>query len=222
MTSIRRLLFGAVLAAWITLPAHAAAGSALDRLIENWARLHDYTVTIEAHEVMGERSADNVMRYAFRKPDRARLDVIAGHQSGATMVWSGGDRVVGYRRALSVFKMHGGLHDKMLTSLRGNDILSPSLGEIVKCFATHRDRLQERDGPDVDGDATTELRLPYNDITCANDPPADKEVTLDVLELSKRTGFVVERERFAGDTLVERWQLKDFKIDSGLADAELR
>ncbi len=222
MTSIRRLLIGAVLVACTVLPARAAVGSAFDRLMENWNQLHDYTMTIDAHEVLGDRTADNVLRYAFRKPDRARLDVVAGTQNGATMVWSGGDRVMGYHRALSLFKMHGDMHDKMLTSLRGNDILSPNLGDIVDCFGKHRDRIQEREGPQVEGEATTELRLPYTDITCPNDPPADKDVTLDVLDVSKRTGFIVERERFAGETLVEHWQLKDFKADIGLADADLK
>ena len=222
MTSTRRLIVGAVLVAWTALPAGASAGPTFDRLVENWTRLHDYTVTIEAHEVLGDRTADNVLRYAFRKPDRARLDVVAGTQNGSTMVWSGGERVVGYRRGMSLFKMHGELHDKMLTSLRGNDILSPNLGDIVDCFAKYRDRVEEREGPPVEGEPTAEVMLPYADVSCPDDPPVDKAVTLDVLDISKRTGLIVERKRFAGEQMVERWTLKDFKADSGLADTDLK
>ena len=222
MSTTRRLLIGAVLVAWTALPAGAGPGTAFDRLYDNWNRLHDYTVTIDSHEVLGDQISDNEMVYWFRKPDRARLDVLAGHQSGTTMVWAGGEDVTGYRRSLSLFKIHRDMHDKMLTSLRGNTILTPDLGAILDCFSKYRDRLREREGPSIDGEATSEITLPYADVSCPNDPVADRVVTADVLDLSKRTGYIVERKRFAGDDIVERWTLKDYKVDVGLADTDLK
>lgn len=204
------------------VPAGAmTALPALDHLAATWKNLHDYSVTIEAHEVLGDRSSDHELHYAFRKPHEARLDVIKGTKSGSTILWDGGDRVTAYRRGLSFFKMHGGAHDVDLTSLRGNGILNPDEGDVIACLDAHRDRIRERDGPVIDGDATDELAFSVATISCPNDPATDKDVTLDVIDVSKRTGLVVLRKRYVGKDVVERWELKDFKIDSGLTDADL-
>ena len=64
--------------------------------------------------------------------------------------------------------------------------------------------------------------LPYLDVTCPDDSPSDRGVTLDVLDVSRRTGLIMERRRYEGETVVERWELKDYRIDSGLSDADLR
>ncbi|MBC5799449.1 MAG: hypothetical protein GIX03_03250 [Candidatus Eremiobacteraeota bacterium] len=204
------------------VPARAATAlPALDHLAATWRNLHDYSVTIVAHEVMGDRSSDHELQYAFRKPHQARLDVIKGTKSGSTILWDGGDRVTAYRRGLSLFKMHGSAHDVDLTSLRGNGILNPDEGDVVACLDAHRDRIVERAGPTVDGDATDELVFSNANISCPDDPASDKDVTLDVIDVSKRTGLVVLRKRYVGKDVVEHWELKDFKIDSGLTDADL-
>jgi outer membrane lipoprotein-sorting protein len=188
-----------------------------------WSGVHDYSVTIESHEQLGAVSDEHEFFYAFRKPANARLDVVKGPRSGATILWDGGDRVTAYKRALSLFKLHAGAWDKNLTTLRGNGILSSNMGDVVQCFGAHRAALRERAGPLVDGQATDEIELPYAGVECPDDPAADRgTVTRDVLDVSKLTGFVVLRERYAGDDVVERWELKDYKIDSGLDDSEFR
>ncbi len=201
----------------------ARAGSPFDRLVDDWQSIHDYSVTIDAHEEMGDQSDEHELRYLFVKPDHARLDVVSGTKSGTTIVWNGGDSVVAYRRSMSFFKIHGNVRQKDLTSLRGNGVLSPDLGDLVACFGDHRDALQVGEGPVVDGEPTDEISLPYKDVTCPDDPPVDRgAVTLDVLDLSRKSGMIVERRRYAGDEVVERWSLKDYSIDSGLTDADLR
>jgi len=204
------------------MPAGAATSlPALDRMAATWKNLHDYSVTIEGHEVLGDRTSDNEFHYAFRKPHEARLDVITGNKSGSTILWDGGDRVTAYRRRLSFFKMHGSAHAVDLTSLRGNGVLNPDEGDVIACLDAHRDRIAERDGPTVEGEGTDELAFSNANISCPDDPATDKDVTLDVIDVSKRTGLVVMRKRYIGNEVVERWQLKDFKVDSGLTDGDL-
>lgn len=213
-------LFSGALAA---LAVPAGAGSAFDRFQDAWNGVHDYSVTIESHEQLGTASDEHEFFYAFRKPDRARLDVVKGPRSGGTILWEGGDRVTAYKRAMSIFKMHASAWDKNLTSLRGNGILSTNMGDVVACFGAHRAALREREGPLVEGEATDEIELPYDGVQCPDDPPADRgTVTLDVLDISKATGMVVQRRRYAGDEVVERWELKEYRIDSGLDDSEFR
>ncbi len=218
---LRSMGFGAVVV--LASVGRAGAGSAFDHMQQAWNDVHDYRVTIEAHEQLGDVTDEHEFLYAFRKPDRARLDVVKGPRSGGTILWDGSGRVTAYKRALSLFKMHAGPWDKNLTTLRGNGILSSNMGDVVDCFAAHRDALREHDGPVVDGEATDEIELPYVGITCPDDPKDDRgTVTLDKVDISKRTGFVMMRERYAGDQVVERWELKDYKIDSGLDDSEFR
>lgn len=217
---IPRLLGCAALMLLSVMPA--SAGDAFDRLVATWSHLHDYSVTIEAHEVLGSESDDHELRYTFRKPDRARLDILAGTKSGSTIVWDGGDSVVAYKRSFSLFKMHGNPRQKDLTSLRGNGILSPNMGDLIACFQEHRDAINEHDGPLVEGESTDEIALKYADVSCPDDPPVDRSVTLDVLDVSKKSGLVLMRKRYEGDEIVERWELKDYKVDANLPDSELR
>lgn len=220
-----RTLLVVIVSALAFSPATSSGArlSSFDRFVDRWNRLHDYSVRIQAHESLGQESADNEMLYRFRKPDRARLDVMAGPKAGSTIVWSGGERVTAYKRSLSIFKMHGNAHQKDLTSLRGNGILAPNMGLLATCFGAHRDALVERPGPVVEGDPTTEVELPYKGIICPEDPAVDRgAITLDVLDVSDRTGLVLVRKRYAGEEIVERWQLNDYKLDAGLGDGDLR
>jgi hypothetical protein len=198
----------------------AGADDTFDRLEASWNALHGYSVTIDAHEVLGEQTADSELRYAFTKPSHAELDVLAGNKSGSTILWDGGDRVVAFRRAMSFFKMHGSVRDRDLTSLRGNSIVSPNMGDLIACFGAHRDALREREGPVVDGQETEEVVLPYSGISCPDDSPADRAITLDELDISRKSGLIVMRKRFEGDAMVERWELKDYKLDSPEATAQ--
>jgi hypothetical protein len=207
--------------------APAAAGvpgvPAFERLQATWGGVTDYAVTIDAHEVLGDQTADNEMRYAFKRPDSARLDVLKGRKSGSTIVLDGGDRVTAYYRRLSFFKMHGDARDKNLTSLRGNGILNPNFGDLVACFAAHKDQLRQMEGPTISGEPTDEIALSYQHVDCPNDSTTDRDtITLDVIDITRDTGLIVMRKRYVGDDVVELWQLSDYKINSGLSDADLR
>ena len=135
------MIAGSLLALALASPAGAVAGAvpAFDRLQAFWAGIQDYSMTIDAHEVLGDASGEAELHYAFKRPDRARLDVIKGAHSGSTVVWDGGERVTAYKRVFSLFKIHPDVHDDRITSLRGNGIQTGNLGDVVACFAAHRD-----------------------------------------------------------------------------------
>jgi hypothetical protein len=220
-----RFALAAALVAALLAPAAAGVQTApaFERLENTWDGIKDYSMTIDAHEVLGDQAADSELHYAFKRPNQARLDVLKGLKSGSTMVLDGVDRVVGYYRRLSFFKTHGGAQDKNLTSLRGNGILNPNLGEIVSCFGAHRDEIRQSAGPDVDGQPTDEIALPYEHVACSSDSATDRStITLDVLDISRDTGLVMQRKRYVGNEAVETWLLSDYKLNSGLTDSDLR
>ncbi len=214
-------LLGALLLSAAPPPAHA--GSGFERFADTWSHVRDYSVAIAAYEALGSETDEHSYQYAYRKPAMSRLDVVTGTKSGATEVWNGGDAVTAYRRGLSFFKKHGHARDRDLTSLRGNGILMPNLGDLVACFTAHRDALSEKPGPTLGGEPTDEITLPYGGIVCPNDSDTDRSaVTLDVIDVSRKTGLVLSRTRYQNQTLVERWTMTDYKVNTGIGDGDLR
>jgi hypothetical protein len=57
---------------------------------------------------------------------------------------------------------------------------------------------------------------------CPTDSPFDRDVTRDVLYVSSKPKLPVLRERYAAEQLVERWQLRDLRLNSGLTDSVFR
>ena len=66
--------------------------------------------------------------------------------------------------------------------------------------------VRERPGPTVDGDATNAIELNYpSGVACPDDSSQDGAVMWDVLYVSRRTGYVVQRVRYERESLVERY-----------------
>jgi hypothetical protein len=42
------------------------------------------------------------------------------------------------------------------------------------------------------------------------------------VDVDRDSGLAVMRKRFVGDLVVERWELRDYQINSGLSDRDLR
>jgi hypothetical protein len=150
---------------------------------------------------------------------RTVLDVVVGPSRGAVVIWRGGDRVTAYRRGLSFLKIRTAAKSSRVTSRRGNGVLTPNLSDVLECFAKHRGDVREGAGPTVDGDATNAIVLNYTGgVACPDDSSQDGDVTRDVLYVSSCTGFVVRRERYERESLVEEYALRDLRVDEELPD----
>jgi outer membrane lipoprotein-sorting protein len=198
-----------------------ASGSTLQRLTTEWAHINSYSMTVETTEWTRGQSVQEVLHYAFRKPDRARLEVVAGSKRGSVLIWRGGDRVVAYHRGFSIVRIAAGVKSGNVTSSRGNGILTPNLGDVLDCFASRREQVRESAGPIIGDEPTDAVALEYSKggSTCPDDSTQDQAVTRDVLYVSRASGYVVERERYEGDALVERYLIHDLSIDSDLPDS---
>ncbi|MGP6159271.1 MAG: hypothetical protein ACLPYS_17495 [Vulcanimicrobiaceae bacterium] len=197
--------------------------SPLARLSAAWSLLDDYSMTIETTEWTRGTAVQEVLRYAFRKPALARLEVVAGPRRGAVLVWRGGPKVVAYQRGFLLFKIVAGVTSARVTSPRGNGILTPNLGDVLDCFAAHGQNVRESAGPSVDGAPSDAIALDYRGgSACPDDSSQDRAVTRDVLYVSRDSGYVVERERYEGDTLVERYLIRDLVVNSNLPDSLFR
>src|ERR1700732_2050073 len=197
----------------------AALAGALATLSLEWSNVRDYTLTIDAREFRGDRSRQQVLLYAYRRPHSARLEVLTGPGRGDVVVWRGEDRVIAYRRGLAIFSIRVKPSDERVTSLRGNGVLTPNFDKVLACFAGHSSRVSERPGPLIEGESTTAIELAHAGIACELDSPVDREGTRDVLYVSRKTGVPVRRERYAGARLVESWELRDLQLNPDLPDS---
>ena len=227
----RRAAFGAVFAI-VAARAFCGAGPAapsppnapmLDTLAKRWAAIDDYTATIVAHEVNGDRSEDRTMRFWFRKPDRAKLQMTGGGSAGSVLIWKGGSNVRVKVGGFGLFALSFDVHSPAITSIRGNTILRPDLTTTLACFQSHRDAVKEAAGPAIGGKATHTLTLEIpGGLGCPGDPAADRDVDRDVLTLRDEDGLVVLRERYVGSSVVEHWEVHDIRTNVGLGDDDFR
>ena len=201
--------------------SNVLATAVLSAILASWAHVHDYTVTIDSREVLGKRTETRTVHYAFRSPDKSRLEVLAGPNRGGVLVWNGGPDVTAYHRGLGFIKVRADGHSARLTSMRGNGIFSSDFGRVLACFDAHRSAVHEGTGPLVDGKPTSTVTLTYDGFTCADDSAQDRDVTRDVLYFNP-AGVLVQRERFIGDEAVERWGFRDLRINEGVDDEALR
>lgn len=214
------------LAVLVAAPRGVAAqthGTELEQLEAFWSKLSDLQVLIVAHEFDGKTHQNRRMRYAYLRPSHAKIELLDGPFKGMVAVWKGGDTVVAYKRGmLSAFKKTFGLHDKMVTSLRGNGVTTPELGPALQCFAAHPGQVQQMPGPVFEGQETVMVVVEdKNGLHCPTDSPLDAaSITKDVILVNRATHLPLRRTRYAGDTQVEEWILVDLRINSGLSPGD--
>ncbi len=215
----RRLLFSIpVLALALTLVprnAPAATTSAITAFDEAFAKVNDYTVTIRAREVLGERTQDRTYKYWFKKPNMAKTLIVSGDGSGSGGVWKGGDTVSGHQGGMLAFiHLNVSIHDGRATSLRGYTIPEGLLQNEVDKFREIKGQLSQRNGPEIDGVPTEEIDFQYAD------PSAYGGITRASLFLNKNTHWPVRQVRWAGDKIVADETFVDLKTNAGLTDAD--
>jgi outer membrane lipoprotein-sorting protein len=195
--------------------AVARADSALSAFEAAVDALRDYTVTIAVHETEGGRTQDRAVRYWYKKPTTAKIEVISGAGRGSVGVWRGGDSVRGHQGGfLGMIKLTVGLHDARAVSLRGDTIDSAYFGNILERIKTTKGELSEAPGPAIAGVPTEAITLNVAD------PNANQRISREVVYLSRETHLPVKRERFEGDVLVKSQFFSNLKLNLNLTDQD--
>lgn len=210
---MKRLLTGIpILAlALAAIPAAAATTPAIAAFDRAFEKVDDYTATVSAHEVLGNRTQNRVYHYAFKRPDFAKTDIVSGDGAGSGGVWNGGSQVHGHLRiAFITVGKRVDLHDPQATSLRGYTIPDGLIQNEVDKYKSIAGDLSERPGPAIDGTATDEVDLK------PSDPAQNGGVTRMTIYLSKQTHFPVRQVRYDGNTIVADETFTDIKTNVGL------
>jgi outer membrane lipoprotein-sorting protein len=213
MRAVAAFLFACTL----TAPAGAAGatptGPIWDAFSKAVDRANDYTETIVAHEVKGDAVQDRVYHFFFKKPTLARTDIVDGPGRGGAAVWRGGDTIRGHQGGiLSGIRLTLSIADGRAVDLRGKTI-------VAAIFAVLRDHMEsagtvtEGAGKTIDGNATDALTLVLADAAKTRD------LTKEIVYISKATHLPVRHEGYEGDKLVEAEDFKDQVVNAGLPDS---
>lgn len=216
---IRHLLACAALASAAALPAGAASAAgpadsdamlpampSWNAFVETFARLHDYSDTVTAHEIAGSRVEDRTYHVVYARPGMARSEIVAGAGRGSVAVWQGGDTVRGHLGGfLSGIKLTVGIDDRRAVDLRGETITSGYFPLVARDFV--RDgTLSEAPGPD----GTTVVTF------VPRDPAAERGLTREEIVLSDATHLPQEHLGYVNGALVERQRFSNFVLDPPL------
>jgi outer membrane lipoprotein-sorting protein len=202
------------LALWAA-PAPAATTPALTAFDETFAKVNDYTVTVHAHEVKGDRVQDRVYQYWFKRPSLAKVEIVSGDGVGSGGVWKGGDVVRGHRKILFLKpSLVVSIHDPQATSLRGYTIPDGLLQNEIAKYKEIKGQLIQTAGPEIDGTPTDSIELKIAD------PASHDNITRAILYVSKSTHFPVRQIRYEGDKIVADDTFTDLKTNVGLTDSD--
>jgi outer membrane lipoprotein-sorting protein len=171
-----------------------ASASALSDFANAWAKVEDYTCQITTHETTGADVQDRTYAYAFKKPHAAKSEITAGPGKGAKLVWNGGaNRAMG---------------------LRGDTLESTSFASILASYQSDKGTISE-------STTDTILGVPIDTVTMlVANPSANKDVSKDVLFISRATHLPVRRARYEGNILVKQEDFINVKVNTGLKDAD--
>jgi hypothetical protein len=176
----------------------SATPASLSAFASAWSKIDAYSVTVDVHESAGKAVQDRTYAFAFQKPSNATIVITKGSGRGGKVVWSGGDSVIGSPPGLfSRLKVHLGISDARVTSLRGDTVAMASFAWILDHFQQTAGMKTEAPGAPVDGNATTEISL------AVGDPAADSGLTQEVLVISNATELPVSGRSYVGADLVK-------------------
>jgi hypothetical protein len=208
------------------LPVGAASGPVeLGMLDATWAKVNDYQANIVAQEFDADQSQERHFHFSYLRPDHVKAEIMDGPLRGMVAIWNGGDKVIVFHHGmLAGVRVPFSLHDRMVTSARGNSVASADFGNALACYDEHPDMVHVHEGPEIDGNATIELVLSGDTpIACPGYPDKDVAVvTKDALIVDAHTSLPMRRLRYAGDTLIEEWDIKNLRVNTGLTQADFR
>jgi outer membrane lipoprotein-sorting protein len=193
----------------------ANSAAAITAFNSSFATTNDYTATLKAHEVLGNKTQDRVYNYWFMKPHFAKTLIVSGDGNGSGGVWSGGDTVSGHQGGiLSGLHLTVSIHDPRATSMRGYTIPDGLLQNIVDKFATVPGTLTQTPGGKIGGVATDRLDLKVTD------PASNGGISEQILYLSQDTHWPVREILYEGQQIVLDQSVSDLKLNVGLKDSD--
>ena len=189
--------------------AAAPETTALDKFAAIWTSLKTYTCTVRIHEANGPHVQDRVMHIAFAKPHDTRVDIVAGDGRGGTVVWRGGDKVLGHPGGLfSSIKVNLNLRDPRVTTIRGETVAEANWGSVYEHILSLK-------GASIEAASQSDRTTIVVEVA---DPASNGGVTKEVLVIDG-TSLPLEYDQYEGDRQVKQVVNSDVKLDVELPES---
>jgi len=203
--------------------ASAAAGSAfppaLEAAVAAFTQVQDYAEELVVHEMSydGKRVQDRVYEFQWKRPDLARLAIVAGPGKGQVAVWYGGETLHAHAAGwLSFIRITLGIHDPRALSLRGDSFTRASLDAQIKRLREMEGSWHQASGPVIDGQSTTAVTL------IVADPKINHNVSKEVLFFCDATHAPIRFEQYVGKELVKYGTIKHLRVNVGLTPGDFK
>lgn len=201
----------------------AAAGNAfppaLEAAISAFSPVQDYAEDLVVHEMTddGKRVQDRTYTFQWKRPDFARLAIVAGPGRGQVAVWHGGETLNAHAGGLlSFIRITLGIHDPRALSLRGDSFTRASLDAQIRRFRDIEGSWHQAAGPAIDGQATTAV------ILTVADPTSNHNVSKEIVYFSDASHAPVRFEQYVGKELVKYGTIKNLRVNVGLTAADFK
>jgi hypothetical protein len=188
--------------------ATSHSSSTLDALSTALASVTAYNATITVFEQKGIRVQNIVFKYTFRRPSTVTTDVVGGPNNGVSMLWTGGTTISAHRGGLAgVIKKTFGLHDPLVTTIRGGSIDELSFDQILAHARQTPGKISQAAGMIVNDQAT-------DAVTLIPSAPATTPggYTREILEVSHTTHLPLRVLGFQGTKIVRKVDFVDVKL----------
>ncbi len=202
---------------WIFIAANASeqCSEIIKSSFEKWQKVKDYTCTMYAYNRKGNEEDVRLYEYKFLKPNYVYMKVLEGRSKKAKVFYDPvKDKVKGCKKILwgYICKTFDP-SDKKVTSIRGAKVYESSMGYIldeaksllpsgVACLVK-------------DGDNFVVLEF-------SSSAPFEQDVSRLKVYIDKSMGLPVKWEKFAGELLVNKVELRDVKLNLGLTLKDLK
>lgn len=181
-----------------------------------FAGVNDYTYDLHSHEVKGNASQDRTYQYSFMRPHFAKTFILSGDGHGGGGVWAGGDQVSGHQGGITSFiHLKVGLHDPRATSLLGYTVPDGLMQNIVDTVASTAGSLSQRNGGNIDGQATDVVTLDV-----ANPTTFENGITKEQIYFSRATHWPVRAISWIGDKPIQDQTFSNIHTNVGLTQSD--
>jgi hypothetical protein len=187
--------------------AERIAAPAWAAFSHEWSGITGYSATVTVFEQKGTTDEHMVLDYTFGKPANATVHIVAGANSGVTLVWAGGDTMQAHRGSglMASCKRTFALNDPRVTTIRGSSIDQLSFDAFLSPAQQTPGAVSQAPGPTIDGSAT-------DAVTLAPSASESNGLTREVVDVSEVTHLPVRVLGYEGSVLVRSVDFSDLKL----------
>jgi len=187
----------------------------LAAVARQWGSVQAYECTMRSFNRLGERTDEKTIRFTFKRPDMARLDVLEGSSKGSAIARNAAGVITGRKGGLlKLLAIELKPDDPRVFNLRGRPFYDANWGAVLHESQNRIDSgWQVRlGGAELVGDTLcTVIEMEGHDEVY--------DITRERLWIDPVQALILRRRQFDGDVLVNDVEWSEIRLEASPADA---